>query len=181
VLNRTPAAFEPRGKAPRQAGRFALRFWAIRHSRAMESLYAMVERGLVSLAPLFARIGWDRLERPVAGFERVVKGALFDCRMCGQCALSSTGMSCPMNCPKGLRNGPCGGVRANGNCEVYADMPCVWVKAYEGSLAMRDGANIAVPQPAVDHRLKGRSSWLAVAREKAGLETHDKVSGKVAA
>nr|WP_245947992.1 methylenetetrahydrofolate reductase C-terminal domain-containing protein [Halomonas montanilacus] len=29
--------------------------------------------------------------------------------MCGQCILSSTGMSCPMNCPKSLRNGPCGG------------------------------------------------------------------------
>ena len=47
-----------------------------------------------------------------------VKGLLFDCRMCGQCVLSSTGMSCPMNCPKSLRNGPCGGVRADGNCEV---------------------------------------------------------------
>ena len=60
-------------------------------------------------------------------------------------------------------------------------MPCVWVKAYEGSLAMREGAAIGVPQPAVDHRLKGRSSWLAVAREKSGLEATDKVSGKVTA
>ena len=57
MLNRTPAAFEPRGKAPRQAGCFALRFWAIRHSRTMESLYAVVERGLVSLAPLFG--AWE--------------------------------------------------------------------------------------------------------------------------
>ena len=40
---------------------------------------------------------------------------------------------------------------------------------------------IGVPQPAVDHRLKGRSSWLAVAREKSGLEATDKVSGKVTA
>ncbi len=43
---------------------------------------------------------------PSAGIERAVKGLLFDCRMCGQCVLSSTGMSCPMNCPKTLRNGP---------------------------------------------------------------------------
>lgn len=178
-MNRTPTAFEPRGRPPRRADRFALRFWSIRHSRGMEVLYAALERVLVALAPLFARIGWDRLERPVAGVEKMIKGALFDCRMCGQCALSSTGMSCPMNCPKGLRNGPCGGVRSNGNCEVYAEMPCVWVKAFEGSLAMQEGGKIGVPQPAVDHRLKGRSSWLAVAREKSGLEATDKVSGKV--
>jgi hypothetical protein len=30
-----------------------------------------------------------------AAVERVVKGFLFDCQMCGQCALSSTGMSDP--------------------------------------------------------------------------------------
>ena len=67
---------------------------------------------------------------------------MFDCRMCGQCMLSSTGMSCPMNCPKQLRNGPCGGVRANGNCEVEPDMPCVWVKAWEGSQNMVHGDKI---------------------------------------
>jgi len=166
---RTPAAFEPTGKPPRSGQRFALRFWAIRNSAAMERLYNGLERVLVALAPTFEKIGWERLERPVARVEKAVKGTLFDCRMCGQCALSSTGMSCPMNCPKGLRNGPCGGVRANGNCEVYADMPCVWVKAYEGSQRMDKGDAITVPQGPIDHRLKGRSSWLAVAREKAGL------------
>jgi hypothetical protein len=164
---RVPAAFDPVGKPPRDGKRFALRFWSIRHSRGMESFYAMFERGLVALAPLFAKIGWERLEKPVAFVERNVKGALFDCRMCGQCALSSTGMSCPMNCPKGLRNGPCGGVRQDGNCEVYPEMPCVWVKAFEGSQTMREGHNaIAVPGAPVDHRLKGVSSWLKVAREK---------------
>jgi hypothetical protein len=118
------------------------------------------------LAPLFARIGWARLETPVAFLERQVKGVLFDCRMCGQCILSSTGMSCPMNCPKNLRNGPCGGVRADGNCEVYADMPCVWVEAWNGSRFMRDGDRLGDVQPPIDHRLKGTSSWLRVAREK---------------
>lgn len=172
---RTPAAFEPSARPPRDGKRFALRFWAIRHARGMETLYALVERALVGLAPLFARIGWERLEKPVASVEKLVKGTLFDCKMCGQCALSSTGMSCPMNCPKGLRNGPCGGVRSNGNCEVYAEMPCVWVKAYEGSRAMAGGGAIGTPQPAVDHRLKGRSSWLAVAREKSAAAAPAKV------
>ncbi len=165
----TPAAFEPRGKRPRRAGQFALRFWSIRQSRAMERAYAGFERTIVALAPLAARLGWSRLERPVAFVERQVKGALFDCRMCGQCVLSSTGMSCPMNCPKNLRNGPCGGVRANGNCEVYAEMPCVWVKAWEGSRDMAEGDRIRAVQPPIDHRLKGQSSWLAVMKEKSGL------------
>ena len=165
----TPAAFEPRGRRHRRADRFAWRFVSIRYARTLEAFYAGFERILIRLAPLAARIGWERLERPVALLEAGVKGALFDCRMCGQCVLSSTGMSCPMNCPKALRNGPCGGVRQDGNCEVYADMPCVWVKAYEGSLAMADGARIAEVQKPVDHRLKGRSSWLTVSREKSGL------------
>jgi hypothetical protein len=164
---RIPAAFEPAGKPPRRRGHFALRFWSTRHARFLEAFYARFEQGLVRLAPLFAKIGWARIERPVAFVERQVKGALFDCRMCGQCILSSTGMSCPMNCPKNLRNGPCGGVRADGNCEVYADMPCVWVEAWNGSRHMHEGDRIADVQPPIDHRLKATSSWLRVAREKA--------------
>jgi hypothetical protein len=158
----TPSAFEPRGKLPPPDRWPWLRLWSIRHARAMERLYDAFERALIALAPLFRRIGVARVERPVAAMERAVKGALFDCRMCGQCVLSSTGMSCPMNCPKNLRNGPCGGVRSNGNCEVYAEMPCVWVQAYEGSRLMARGDRIAEVQPAIDHRLKGQSSWLAV-------------------
>ena len=49
------------------------------------------------------------------------QGALFGCRMCGQCALPTTGYACPMTCPKQLRNGPCGGVSPDGSCEVYPE------------------------------------------------------------
>ncbi len=160
----TPFAFEPAGPPPRRAGRFALRFWSVAHARLMERAYAGFEKALVGLAPLAARIGLARLERPVTAVERSVKRALFDCRMCGQCLLSSSGMSCPMNCPKSLRNGPCGGVRANGNCEVHAEMPCVWVEAWRGSRAMAGGDAILVPAPPIDHRLKGGSTWLAAIR-----------------
>ena len=146
----------------------ALRHWSVRHACGLETFYAGFERLVVALHPLWQRIGYQRLEKPVAGVERVVKGLLFDCQMCGQCVLSSTGMSCPMNCPKNLRNGPCGGVRANGNCEVKPDMRCVWVEAFEGSQRMRQGSQaIKVVQFAVDRRLQGRSSWLKVARDKA--------------
>ncbi len=145
----------------------ALRHWSVRHARGLETFYTGFERLFVALHPLWERIGYQRLEKPVAGVEKVVKGLLFDCQMCGQCVLSATGMSCPMNCPKNLRNGPCGGVRANGNCEVKPDMRCVWVEAFEGSQRMRAGSQaIKVVQFAVDRRLQGHSSWLKVAREK---------------
>lgn len=173
-MTRTPAAFEPPGRPPRPADRWALRFWSIRHSAILERLYATFEWLLQKAGPLVERIGSQRLERPVAAIERGVKKALFDCRMCGQCVLSSTGMSCPMNCPKNIRNGPCGGVRANGHCEVYPEMRCVWVAAFEGSQAMKEGARIADVQPPVDHRLKGRSTWLAVARGEYSKNRLDK-------
>ena len=110
----------------------------------------------------------DGIERPVALAESAIKGLIFDCRMCGQCVLSSTGMSCPMNCPKELRNGPCGGVRPGGFCEVRPEMRCVWVQAWEGSRRMAEGDRITERQPPVDHRRKGSSSWLRIVRERLG-------------
>lgn len=147
---------------------YAVRRWSVRHAHGMEIFYQAFERVVVALHPLWRRIGYDRLEKPVAAVEKVVKGFLFDCQMCGQCALSSTGMSCSMNCPKTLRNGPCGGVRPNGHCEVKPDMRCVWVEAFEGSERMVEGKKaIRIVQIAVDRRLQGRSSWLKVARDKS--------------
>ncbi len=57
--------------------------------------------------------------------EKLIKDPLFDCQHCGQCILSHTAMICPMNCPKGLRNGPCGGT-LEGKCEVIPELDCVW-------------------------------------------------------
>jgi Methylene-tetrahydrofolate reductase C terminal len=146
---------------------YAVRLWSVRHARAMERFYAAFERAIVALHPLAKGIGYERLEKPVAAVEKAVKGALFDCQMCGQCVLSSTGMSCPMNCPKNIRNGPCGGVRADGHCEVKPEMRCVWVEGFAGSQRMREGKDkIQIVQWAVDRRLQGRSSWLKVMREQ---------------
>ena len=139
----------------------------MRQAALMERLYAGFEAALAAAAPILARIGFARLERPVAAVEGAVKGLLFDCRMCGDCVLSKTGMSCPMNCPKAMRNGPCGGVRANGNCEVYPQMRCVWALAYEGSLRMREGGAISEILPPTNHTLKGSSAWMRLARQKA--------------
>jgi len=146
--------------------RYTLRRWSVRHAFALQLFYRAFERLLIRLDGLFRRAGYGRLERPAAALERAMKGVLFDCRMCGQCILSSTGMSCPMTCPKQLRNGPCGGVRPDGTCEVRPAMRCAWVAAHEGALRMKGADGLRQRQPALDHRLSGRSSWLAVARER---------------
>jgi Methylene-tetrahydrofolate reductase C terminal len=167
VTRLAPCAFEPRGKPPPPERKPRMWLWSVRHAALLERVYARSEAALARAAPIFARLGYDRLERPAAALEAAFKGFLFDCRMCGDCVLSKTGMSCPMNCPKAMRNGPCGGVRPDGNCEVYPKMPCVWLKAYEGSLAMRGGAAIAEVLPPLDHARKGSSTWLRVTREPA--------------
>ncbi len=145
---------------------YAVRRWSVRRARMFEWFYQHFEKVFVALHPLWLKIGYDRVEGPITAVEKRVKGFLFDCRMCGRCVLSSTGMSCPMNCPKQLRNGPCGGVRANGNCEVRPNMRCVWVEAYEGSRRMRNGQRILNVQVAVDRSREGTSSWLREVRRK---------------
>ena len=96
--------------------------------------------------------------------EHAVKAPIWDCQMCGQCVLHSTGMTCPMTCPKTLRNGPCGGVREDGHCEVVPEMRCVWTKGFHRSQRLplpktwREEFNHL--RPPVDNTLRGTSSWL---------------------
>lgn len=53
------------------------------------------------------------------------------CSLCGDCRLNDTGGICPVTvCPKGLLNGPCGGME-DGNCEVDKTRRCTWVTIYE--------------------------------------------------
>lgn len=157
---------------------YRVRLWVVRHSRFFERIYHTFEPLLVKFHPLFNRLGYSRAEGPVKFVEKGIKGLMFDCQMCGQCALSSTGMSCPMNCPKSIRNGPCGGVRPNGHCEVKPEMRCVWVEGWEGSKRMKHGELIHVVQQPVDNRLKDTSSWLRVVRDKA-VHMHEPDKGTV--
>lgn len=107
----------------------------------------------------------------LATIEHAVKKPVWDCRMCGQCVLHSTGFTCPMTCPKTLRNGPCGGVREDGSCEVEPSMTCVWLKAYGRARRLPGhlGDGVDELRPPVDNRLQGTSSWanLATGRDRA--------------
>ncbi len=125
----------------------------------------------VARSPVLSRLRAFLLGRPRAAraieavirpFERAGKTLIFGCRMCGQCILHETGLTCPMGCPKTLRNGPCGGVRANGHCEVVPEMMCVWVKAERRSRWLPWKGSILRIQPSLNWSLKGSSSWINV-------------------
>ena len=135
--------------------------WLRDHPRSLEWAYRSTHKLFEGLEPLIKRLGYDRVARWITPGEELSKQFIFDCRMCGQCVLHSTGMTCPMTCPKNLRNGPCGGVRTNGHCEVIPDMKCIWVEAYERSLKMGHyGAEIEFLQPPVNRLLEGESAWI---------------------
>jgi len=63
------------------------------------------------------------------------KGNFFEkCSMCAECVLDETAGICPITlCPKGLLNGPCGGM-SKGKCEVGEadnEKDCAWVLIYQ--------------------------------------------------
>src|SRR5512133_3897806 len=52
------------------------------------------------------------------------------CSLCGECILTETAGICPVTaCPKGLLNGPCGGMDA-GRCETDAEAECAWAQIF---------------------------------------------------
>ena len=83
------------------------------------------------LRGLCRRVEGTALEGPFHRLEHLAKVLLFDCRDCGDCALTDAAYSCPMSqCPKQQRNGACGG-SLNGWCEVHPGKRlCIYVKAY---------------------------------------------------
>ena len=138
----------PRPTAPKIAAAAAYRIArAVAPNPLYRYLAAWLERHTVA-------------RRAFTDVERRSKESLFGCRMCGQCALPVTGYTCPMTCPKQLRNGPCGGVGSDGSCEVYPDQRCVWVVAYERAEATGHQADLMRLQRPIDQRLTGTSSWI---------------------
>lgn len=149
------------GKVVSSQRRMSIRRWIQDKPHVLERLWQFAEWALHWLDPLFIRVGYDRAAKLILPFEDIGKKLIFDCQLCGQCILHYTGMTCPMTCPKSLRNGPCGGVRLNGHCEVKPELRCVWVDAYERSLQMPIwGKEMLTEQPPVNWQLLGTSSWI---------------------
>ena len=145
---------------------YRMRSWSVRNARWLKALYHGFEAALSFMSPLWRWIGYERLDKPFLFLEKATKGFLLDSQSCGQCIVGFTGLSCPMNCPKTMRNGPCGGVRTDGKCEVKPEMTCVWVQAWEGNKRFQENEYpIQMLQPAIDNRKIGTSAWLRELRK----------------
>jgi hypothetical protein len=107
-----------------------------------------------------------RLSRFVLFFEDVVKVPLFGCQHCGECILSSTAFICSQNCPKRLRNGPCGGTGEDGSCEVFPERKCVWYRIFFRSKFLNRMSLLYKMNRIHNHNLEKTSSWINVYRKR---------------
>jgi len=96
--------------------------------------------------------------------ERAIKGVLFGCRMCGNCILQETAFVCPMTCPKGLRNGLCGGATPE-HCEVDPSRPCTWYKIYDRAERMGRLDKLVEINAPIDGARAGHETWLDLVRQ----------------
>jgi len=97
-------------------------------------------------------------QRLLVAVERAVKGPLFGCRMCGNCMLQETAFICSMECPKGIRNGPCGG-STPARCYVDETRPCIWYKIYERAFNMGREEKLLEVLPPLDWGKVGGETW----------------------
>ena len=115
-------------------------------------------------------------KRALAKIEIIVKGPLFGCRMCGNCLLQETAFICPMECPKGLRNGPCGGSTPE-KCYVDETRPCVWYKIFERSFKLGREDLLLEVLPPLDWDKAGTDSWGAVIDQTKKIGVKKIISG----
>lgn len=141
----------------------SLRSFILDHPRPLVWAWEAGSWVFRQLGPTLEKVGVEKASKFIHPLEWVFKVAVFDCHSCGQCILHYTGMTCPMTCPKQLRNGPCGGVRPDGHCEVYPDRDCVWVKGLERIERTPYAAEKLRLNMPVDWRLEDLSSYVTYA------------------
>ena len=102
------------------------------------------------------------LSRIMLFIEDVIKVPIFKCHHCGECLLSHTGFVCSQRCPKRLRNGPCGGTREGGYCEVYPERKCIWYRVYKRSKLLGRIPFLYRIESIHNWKLEKTSAWLNV-------------------
>jgi methylenetetrahydrofolate reductase (NADPH) len=103
--------------------------------------------------------------RLLARLEICIKGPLFGCRMCGNCLLQETAFICPMECPKGMRNGPCGGMTPEKKCYVDETRRCIWYAIYKRALKTGREETLLEVLPPLDWNKVGTETWGDVFRQ----------------
>jgi methylenetetrahydrofolate reductase (NADPH) len=115
-------------------------------------------------------------KRSLAFIERIVKGPMFGCRMCGNCLLQETSFICPMECPKGIRNGPCGGSTEE-HCYVDDTRPCIWYKIYDRAFRMGREELLLEVLPPLDWDKVGTETWGDVIQQVRKIGTGSVLKG----
>ena len=110
--------------------------------------------------------GERKFSRLALFFEDLIKVPLFRCQHCGECILSSTAFICCQNCPKRLRNGPCGGTGEDGSCEVYPEKKCVWYRIYLRARLLRRISLLYKLNKIHNWNLERTSAWLNVIKKR---------------
>ncbi|RKY31517.1 MAG: 5,10-methylenetetrahydrofolate reductase [Candidatus Omnitrophota bacterium] len=114
----------------------------------------------------------DRLHLAVLPGCNTLFGAVVDsqgnfyekCSMCADCVLDITAGICPITlCPKGLLNGPCGGMD-KGKCEVDKERDCAWVLIYKELEKSKKMETLKEIQPAKDAKKTVKPRKLILAK-----------------
>lgn len=108
-------------------------------------------------------------KRVVAGLDTLFLGNIrrfgqFEqkCSLCGECILNTTAGICPVTvCPKGVLNGPCGGMD-QGQCETDPEAECVWHQIYTRLKARGEESKLARVNPPKDFSRKLKPAKLKI-------------------
>jgi methylenetetrahydrofolate reductase (NADPH) len=84
-----------------------------------------------------------------------------------------------MECPKGARNGPCGGSTGE-HCYVDETRPCIWYRIYERAEKMGRQEKLLEVLPPLDWDKVGTETWGDVVRQIRQVGTKKVVSGLLA-
>jgi methylenetetrahydrofolate reductase (NADH) len=116
--------------------------------------------------------------RFLVSVEKTIKGPIWGCRMCGNCLLQETAFICPMECPKGIRNGPCGGSTQE-RCYVDETRPCMWYAIYERAFRMGRQEMLLEVMPPLDWDKTGGETWGDVVRQVRKIGIGKTIGGLV--